>query len=275
MIDPTKRSLSYNITIQCALDGFCFVLHDQEADRIVDLELYQTSKTDDGTAIAEALEKSLFRRELYKKPLHSVRYIVDNRHSVLVPEELFDERHQDSYFLFNHEPLPGYTLRHETIPGLQAVNVYAVPLRQQQRLSKLWENIETVHRSSIFLYSTLLEDPFDSPVNAYVNVNSRSFDLAIVHDKRLAFFNSFSFSTKDDFAYFLLFALEQQPFGTDIPVHFSGLISAHSEIIQLCKRYLKRIHFARPDGQIEVDMSLNDTPYHYYYIPYKSLLCEL
>ena len=274
MTDPT-RNLSYNITIQCALDGFCFLLHDQDVNRVVDLELYQTSETDDGSAIAEAIGKSLFRKDLYQKPLRSARYIVDNRFNVLVPLELFDEKQRESYFFFNHELRAGYTLRHETIPSLQAVNVYAVPARQEQQLGKLWDNMLTVHRSSIFLQAALLEDPVDSPINAYVNVTNRTFDLAIVQDQRLTFFNSFSFGTKDDFAYFLLSALKQQHLDPDIPLHFSGLISSNSEIIQLCQRYLKHLYFVRHDGKIEVDKKLSDTPYQYYYIPYKSLSCAL
>lgn len=273
MADPT-RNLSYNITIQCALDGFCFLLHDQEVNRIVDLELYQTSETDNGSTIAEAIGKSLFRRDLYQKPLRSARFIVDNRLCTLVPQDLFDEQQQESYFLFNHEPRQGYTLRHETIPSLQAVNVYAVPTQQEQQLSKLWDNMQTLHRSSIFLHSVLLEAA-DSPVNAHVHVNNRSFDLAIVKDQHLAFFNNFSFSTKDDFAFFLLSALKQQQLDADVPVLFSGLISSNSEILQLCQRYLKQIRFVQPDGRIEIDRKLNDTPYHYYYIPYQSLLCAL
>lgn len=274
MADPT-RNLSYNITIQCALDGFCFLLHDQEFNRVVDLELYQTSESDDGSAITEAIGKSLFRKDLYQKPLRSARYIVDNRLCTLVPLDLFDEKQEEAYFLFHHDPIPGYTLRHETVPALQAVNVYAVPTSQEQQLGKLWDNLQTVHRSSIFLHSALLEDPGDSPVNAYVNVNSRSFDLAIVQDRHLAFFNNFSFNTKDDFAFFLLSAFKQQRVDPATPIHFSGLITAQSEIIQLCKRYLKSIRFAQPDGKIEIDRKLNPTPYHYYHIPYQSLSCAL
>ena len=254
--------------------GFCFLLHDQETNRIVDLELYQTSETDNGSTIAEAIGKALFRRDLYQKPLHSARFIVDNRLCTLVPQDLFDEQKKESYFLFNHEPHQGYTLRHETIPGLQAVNVYAVPTQQEQQVGKLWDNMQTLHRSSIFLHSLLLETT-DSPVKAHVHVNNRSFDLAIIQDQRLAFFNNFIFNTKDDFAFFLLSALKQQQLGTDVPVHFSGLISANSEILQLCQRYLKKIRFVCPDGKIEIDRKLSDTPYHYYYIPYQSLICAL
>lgn len=274
MTDPT-RSLSYNITIQCALDGFCFALHDADKQQIVDLELYQTSGTDEESVITETLEKAIFKRGLYQKSLRSAQYIVDNSLSTLIPQELFDEQKKETYFLFNHELRMGYALRHELLPELHAVNVFAVPVRQEQQIGKLWDNLQTTHRTSVFLNAILNEDTHDAPVTAFVNVNSRSFDLAVLHEHQLVFFNTFKFNTKDDFAYFLLFALEQQPFGTDIPVCFSGLISSSSEIIHLCERYVKHIRFARPDGRINVAMNLNDTPFHYYYIPYKSLLCAL
>lgn len=274
MIDPTK-SLSYDITIQCALDGFCFALHDADEQQIVDLELYQTSGADEGNVITEAIEKAVFKRGLYQKPLRSARYIVDNSFSTLVPQALFDAQKKESYFLFNHEIRFGYTLRHEVLPQLNAVNVFAVPVRQEQQLSKFWDNLQTTHRSSLFLNAVIDEDPHDNPVNAFVNVNSRSFDLAVIRDHRLVFYNNFKFNTKDDFAFFLLSALQQQAVDNDLPVCFSGLVSSNSEIIRLCERYVKRLRFVRPDGRIKVDMSLNDTPFHYYYIPYKSLLCAL
>ena len=113
MIDPGK-SLSYNITIQCSLDGFCFVIHDIEENKIIDIELYQTSETGDETLIMETLEKTVFKKGLYEKPVHSVRYIVDNRLNTLIPEELFDEEQMESYFRFNHDLPQGYSLLSES-----------------------------------------------------------------------------------------------------------------------------------------------------------------
>lgn len=274
MVDPAKN-LSYNITIQCSLDGFCFVLHDASENKIIDLGLYQTAVADDESVIMEAIEKAVFKRGLSGKPLLSARYIADNRQSVLVPEPLFDAEHQEQYFLFNHALPAGYSLRHERIPSLQAVNVFAVPTRHEARLRGLWDNLQTTHRSTVFLNAILREETGDEPVKAHVNVSSRSFDLAVINEGRLVFFNNFKFNSKDDFVYYLMFALEQQPFGQDVPVYFSGLITSHSEIYELCERYIKRMRIVRPDGHVEVDMSLNDTPFHYYYIPYQSLSCAL
>lgn len=273
MVDPAK-SLSYNITIQCALDGFCFVLHDLEENRIIDLELYQTSENGSEHVIMENLEKLLFRNGLYGKTFRSVRFIASNRYNTLVPKELFEEELTESYVRFNHDLPLDVRFFHDEMSALDSVNVFAISDSLLQRVRKLWSNVTFTHQSSVFL-NAILQEPSDDPVNAYVNVNSRSFDLAIVNKGKLLFFNNFKFNTKDDFIYYLMFALEQQQLtGQEVPVSFTGLISGNSEIIKLCERYIKRIRFIRPDGSLNVDMSLSGTPFHYYYIPYKSIACE-
>ena len=274
MIDPT-RSLSYNITIQCSLDGFCFVIHDIEENKIVDVELYQTSQTGDESVIMEALERALFKKGLYEKPFHAVHFIVGNRFNTLVPSELFDATHLDAYFRFNHHLPHGYILKSEALPALQAHNVFALSAQQEAKIHSLWDQARITHQSTVFLNSVMQEDPFDEKVNVYVHVNSRSFDLAIIQEGALVFFNNFKFDTKDDFVYYLMFTLEQQQLSAlEVPVYFTGLITGNSEILKLCERYIKKIRFIRPDGSVDVDMSLNGTPFQYYYLPYKSLSCE-
>ena len=143
MIDPGK-SLSYNITIQCSLDGFCFVIHDIEENKIIDIELYQTSETGDETLIMETLEKTVFKKGLYEKPVHSVRYIVGNRLNTLIPEELFDEEQMESYFRFNHDLPQGYSLLSEKLPLLNSVNVFALSNIQEKTILSLWSNVSSM-----------------------------------------------------------------------------------------------------------------------------------
>ena len=72
--------------------------------------------------------------------------------------------------------------------------------------------------------------------------------------------------------YFLMFAFKQQQLsGQEVPVYLSGLITGNSEIVKLCERYIKRICFIKPNGSLDVDISLSQTPFHYYYIPYRAL----
>ena len=273
MIDPAK-SFMYNITIQCALDGFCFVVHHQEENKIIDIELYQTSTTDEGT-ILEALEKTFYKKGLYGKTFRSIRFLIANRYYTIVPEPLFDASDPESPLRFNHLLPHRYAVFHEAIPSAQVVDVYAMPQQLADSIRKTWPDAVITHQSSVLLQAVQQEEPYESDTNVYINVNSRDFDIILLKEGRLLFFNNFKFDTKDDFAYFLMFTLEQQlPDHQDIPVYFTGLISNQSEIIRLCERYIKRIRFIRPNGSVNVEMALNATPFQYYYIPYQSLSCE-
>ena len=274
MIDPAK-TLYYNLTIQCSLDGFCFVVHHQEENKIIDIELYQTSESADESVIMEALEKALFKKGLLGKTFHSVRYLATNTYHTLVPQALFDEKEREAYLRFNHALPQGYKLFHEPLRNMDAVNVFALPEKQVEHLRNTWHDLDITHQTTLFIDSILKEEPYDSDTNAFVNVSSHAFDLAVVRQGQLSFFNSFKFNTKDDFIYFLMFSLEQQELADkDIPVYFSGLVSNNSEIIRLSERYLRKIRFLRPNASVNVDLSLSNTPFQYYYLPYKSFSCE-
>ena len=275
MVNPSRNQL-YDITIQCSLDGFCFVVFDTETKLVVEIKTYQTSDTGDETAILKAIEKYFYDHGLYGLAFHSIRFIVSNRFNTLIPESLFDEEHIDYLLQFNHLLPHDYEAYHDTLHGIDSINMFAVPTKLAQRIRNNWPDIQIHHESSVFLNSVLRLTPDESPKNVFVNVRSRNFDLAIVEDGKLLFYNNFKFNTKEDFIYYLMFTLEQQQLaGQDIPVHFTGLITNNSEIVKLCERYIRRIRFIRPDGNIGVDTAFCDIPFQYYYIPYQSLTCEL
>lgn len=270
MIDPAT---TYNITIQCALDGFCFVVHDADKNTIVDITNYQTSGNSDSGAIMDALDKALFNKDLYERRFNSVTFIVDNRVNTLIPDEFYDVDNAKALLQFNHPLSVDSHILHDSIEPLQATNVYALPQILIDRVKKTWSNAHIVHEATIFIESILKERSSDY-TTVYVNVKSRDFDLAIVQNQHLTFYNNFKFDTQDDFAYYLLYSLEQyQVNPRQTPIYFTGMINGNSEIIRLCERYIKDLRFFNVDSRIALDAHVSETPYQYYYIPYKAL-CE-
>ena len=99
--------------------------------------------------------------------------------------------------------------------------------------------------------------------------------MAVFKKGELTFFNNFKFNTKDDFLYFLMFAIEQQKLSAEeTSVYVSGMILANSEIMKLCERYIKDIRFIKNGDTIKVSEALKEIPSQYYYIPYQVLQCE-
>ena len=235
------KSSQYRLTIQFALGGLSYALLDTENHRHIALESYQSDLLANSNDLFRTLERALESKGLNNKAFYSVVCIVDNRLNTLVPIPLFNETDQEQYldFAFQHSNLQ--TVQADRLDIVGCYNVFAWSKDLKDRVLSKWKQAEIIHSSSVFI-NIVMEKAESQGV--FVNVKNADFDMVIKKDGKLQFFNNFRFNTKDDFAYFLLFAMEQNSLsGQDTPVTFAGLILPSSEITELCKHYVRDIHF--------------------------------
>lgn len=259
---PTPLNPDYRLTIQFSLGGLSFVLFDTGAKRVADMELHQSDSLSNSDELFRVLEKDLGSRDLAS--LQSVTCLIDGRTHTLVPKELYHPEATEKFLDFSFDIPNGYFTATDPIDSLNAYNLYGFPKSLRDRILYKWPQAEIIHSTSVFL-KNLPQSP--APV-VHVNVRNRDFDMAIMKDK-LLFFNNFKFQTKVDFCYYLLFAMQQHELsGLQTTVKFSGLIQPSSEIIDLCKRYLRDIRFVSKPDSFNVKETLCEVPFHYYYNHY-------
>lgn len=262
-----EKSTQYKLTIQLALGGLSFVLFDITDHRLIGMEYYQSELLADSNDLFHTLEKALDARGLNNRAFQSVICLIEDRTNVLVPETLYRPEDNDKWIGFNFNLLKGTTYGNDRLEQHNAINVFAYPMSLQAKIKSKWPEADISHSSSVFLEHL----PVNGSPTVWVNVRNRNFDMAIMKDK-LLFFNNFKFNTKDDFAYFLLFAMEQNGLsGQDTIVSFSGLILPSSEIINLCGRYIRDIHFVEKPQELQLGATLTEVPYQYYHIHYQSI----
>ena len=157
----------------------------------------------------------------------------------------------------------------EYLDSIQSYSVFAYLKALQDKVLAKWGNTSIVHSGSVFI-SSIMQNTENNGV--YVNVRNRDFDMLIKKDGKLLLFNNFRFNTKEDFAYFLLFAMEQNGVsGQDTPVVFSGLLRPASDIVDLCGRYVKDLRFVEDPHLFEAGKHLEKVPFQYYFILYQAL----
>lgn len=262
-----EKSTQYKLTIQLALGGLSFVLFDITGHHLIGMEYYQSELLADSNDLFRTLEKALDARGLNNRAFQSVICLIEDRTNVLVPETLYRPEDNDKWIGFNFNLPKGTTYGNDRLEQHNAINVFAYPMSLQAKIKSKWPEADIRHSSSVFLEHLPVND---SPT-VWVIVRNRNFDMAIMKDK-LLFFNNFKFNTKDDFAYFLLFAMEQNGLsGQDTIVSFSGLILPSSEIINLCGRYIRDIHFIEKPQELQLGATLTEVPYQYYHIHYQSI----
>ena len=264
-----EKSSHYRMTIQCSLGGLSFALLDAKTQTLVALECYQSDLLADSNDLFRTLERALEDKNLNNKDFQSVTFIVDNRYCTLVPQPLFNEADQAKYLDFAFQIPEGYTIASEPIASAQCHIVHAFLKTMQDKVLNKWTDARITHSSSVFI-DNVMKDEDDNGV--FVNVRNRDFDMLVKKEGKLHFFNNFKFNTKEDFAYFLLFAMEQNGVsGQDTPVVFSGLIRPASDIIDLCGRYVRDIRFVEDPHALHVSKALDEVPFQYYYIHYQAL----
>lgn len=263
-----EKSSQYRMAIQFALGGLSYALLDSQTRKLVALEFYQSDLLTSSDDLYHALERALESKGLNGKAFQSVMCLFDNRFHTIVPAPVFDEANLAKYLDFSFQIPEGYAANSEVLAKAGGVNVYAFPKALQIKVLNKWKNAEFSHSSTQFINNVMERS---QATEVHVNVHNRDFDMAILQNGQLHFFNNFKFNTKEDFAYFLLFAMEQNgASGLNTPVYFSGLIRPASDIIDLCSRYVNDIRFV-DDKQRQVCKAIDEVPFQYYFIHYQVL----
>ena len=265
-----EKSSQYRLTIQFSLGGLSFALLDAKPQSLIGLEYFQSDLLADSADLFRTLERALESRGLNNKEFLSVTFIIDERINSLVPAPLFDEREAGRFLDFGFQVPGSYDVISEKLETVDAYNVYAWPKALRDKLVTKWPKARIIHSSRVFIDSVMGSS---DNASVFVNVRNRDFDMVIQKNGKLTFFNNFRFNTKDDFAYFLVFAMEQNGLsGQDTPVYFTGLILPASEIIDLCGRYVRNIRFMMDPHKLQVSKALDEVPFQYYYIHYQELM---
>ena len=261
-----EKSAHYRLTIQLALGGLSFALFDID-NQLMGIESYLSDLLTDSNDLIRTLEKALDAKALSQQRFQSVSCILDERINTLVPNALYIPEENERYLGFSFSLPKDWVFCADQLEQHKAINVFALSSTLQAKVKVKWPEACVTHSSSVFLKSL----PTSEKPTVWVNVRNRDFDMAIMQDK-LLFFNNFKFNTKDDFAYFLLFAMEQNGLkGQDTTVCFSGLILPSSDIINLCGRYIRDIRFVEKPVELKVSEALKEIPYQYYHIHYQAL----
>ena len=256
------------MTIQHSLDGLSFVIFDTAENKFIALKHYHISEKNISleTLLVELQEKESWKLEDFK----NVNILIDNNNNTFVPKEYFQEEMKENYLsLLNIEHSNVLT---DDINGSDIVNVYST----QDKLTFSNENVKTYQSSSILIKKLIKEFSSRNPeTRAFVNVKNNSYELIILNNDKLIFHNYFSFNTKEDFLYFLLFTFDQHNIDNEsIPLYFLGFIEEKSSIVDLCSRYIRNIRFFNRDNDFNYINELNSVPYYYYYTLYSFTSCE-
>ena len=191
--------------------------------------------------LLKKLDEIINESEINISCVISVKLIVFNKLSTLVPKNLFDEKLSLEYLKFNSKLLKNDFAANDLIEEIGAVNVFLPFVNVNNYLIEKFGSFHYYHYSTILIKKLLKYNTYkDSSI--YANVQLNYIQILIFKNKKLQYYNNFEFKEKEDILYFTLFVMEQNKINnTKTKLLLLGDINDKSDTFKLLSKFIKNI----------------------------------
>ena len=245
----SKDSLQTSIkklSIQFSLDGFSFCI-ENDSDQIYHFSSYTfDKKVHTPVALLEKIKEVFIEDTQLQQDFNSVLVIHQNNLATLVPNMVFDEKNLKKYLSLTIKTLVNDFITFDHIESIVAKNVYVPYININNYLFQNFGEFEYKHHSSILIEKLLNYSKKLETKTMYVHVSENNFDIVVCDGNQLLLSNSFTFETKEDFIYYILFTAEQLALNPNVfQLTFLGDIEKDSEIYTITYNYVRNISFIK------------------------------
>lgn len=272
-----KASQYYGLSIQVSPGGFSFCIFDPQSKKYLGIESYDFQYVTGSNQLFDVLDALMPKIEWLALPYESTKIIFETHKSTLVPLVFFDAEKPQSHLELNHPVEPGELPQSDFLTTLESRNVWLMPEKIKELLRSHFPLAPIYHHGSILIES-LLSINKNVPENqgVFVYVRKNMFDIVVLIDNKLLFFNSFSYQAKEDFIYFLIYVLEQLGLNPEsVRLTFLGEILKLSSIYDIAHKYVRHVGFGSRYQDYNYSYVFDDIPGHFYFNLLNLNRCEL
>ncbi|WBL24422.1 DUF3822 family protein [Zunongwangia sp. HGR-M22] len=245
------------LSIQVSLNGLSFCILNTESNTIVYYHKKIFDKELDPINLLQKIEEEYNTQSQLKTPVNEVKLCFCNTLFTLVPKKWFQEDAAASYLKFNTKILKTDFVAIDEIDDNQIVNIYIPYTNILNYFFEKYGEFEYSHHLSILLHKFLsFED--HKGIKIYAHNRNKQLDLFAIEDGKLLVCNSFSYSTGEDYLYYLLFIAEQLNLDPKkFSLNLSGEIHKEDEIYKLLQDYIQHIIFLSSEISYEIEEGWN------------------
>ena len=249
MIKKTKHTSviaqDKNLSIQFSLDGFSFCIKDFNTKECILFTEYNFEETITTPELLLNKIAAIFNENKnLQGDFKSIDVIHINNLCTLVPNIYFDETALKSYLSYSIKTLANDLVVYDEITNLNAKNVYIPFVNINNYLFQNFGAFEFKHHSSVLISKLIKYNTHLNERLFFVNVFDKSIDIIVKQASDLILYNSFSYETKEDFIYYILFVAEQLEMDpNEFQLTFMGAIAIDTEIYNITYTYIRNINF--------------------------------
>jgi len=241
--------LDNHLSIQLSLDGFSFCIYNKIQKEIGAFEVFEFSNNKNSPKKHLELVKKIYNsNELLSLKYHSVSVVHFNNLVTQIPKPFFDKNNLKSYLQYSIKLLENDFIAFDMLSNTDIVNVYVPFVNINNFLIDKYGTFTFKHSSTILIEKLIHRfKNFEKDIYI-VNVTKNQFEIIVLNNHKLALYNYFNFTTKEDFIYYILFTAEQLNLNPEeFKLLLMGDIEKESELYEILYNYIRNISFYTPN----------------------------
>ncbi|WP_339916691.1 DUF3822 family protein [Yeosuana marina] len=259
----SKNILNQELSIQVSLSGLSFCILQRDTNTITYIKHIVFDKKLNPFEVLDQLKHQFNTENELQNTFKNVQVIHANELSTLVPKPLFTEDNLADYLKFNSKILKSDFIAYDSIVINDSVNVYVPYVNINNFIYDLCGSFTFRHSSTILIENILSIEKNSSIKKMYVNVNKLTFEIVVLNKNKLVLYNTFEYTTKEDFIYYVLFTAEQLELNPEtFNLIFLGDIDAKDELYIVAKKYVRFVFLGNREDEYNYSIEAQPQSYH-------------
>tara|TARA_B110000090_G_scaffold129003_1_gene142592 strand:- start:479 stop:1303 length:825 start_codon:yes stop_codon:yes gene_type:complete len=239
------------LSIQVNLSGLSFFVLNSVSSKIDYLESVNFDKKQTPNELLDQLIHHFNTSEALNNEFSKVTVIHCNELATLVPKPLFDETNLIDYLKFNSKILKTDFITYDQVKIADIMVVYVPLVNINNFIFDRFGGFEYKHSASILINRVLTLEKNTKQPKMYVNIEASHFEIVVIKNNLLQFYNRFEFITKEDFIYYLLFTAEQLQLNPEeFPLVLMGSIDKSDELYKIAYKYIRDVNLLNSDSML-------------------------
>ena len=151
------------------------------------------------------------------------------------------------------------------------MNVYVPWVNVNNFLFDTFGSFVYKHISTVLIEAVSTYDEATSGNQLFINVDKFQFQVLAVNQKKVLLSNTFDYTSKEDFIYYILFVVEQLKLDPEkVLVYLSGQITKTDDLFEILYKYVRHVHFITPNYKYRYAEGVKPEEDHEYFLILKS-----
>ncbi|MCL5128061.1 MULTISPECIES: DUF3822 family protein [unclassified Algibacter] len=237
-----SKLINIELSIQISLSGLSFCTLNRDNNSISNLKEIKFKKQLNPLEVLEKLKHCFDTEAILQNKFEAINIIHDNELSTLVPKSIFNEGAIADYLKFNSKILKSDFITFDTIDSNQSVNVYIPYVNVNNYIYDLFGDFTYKHASTVLIETILESEKESGNSQFYAHINHNRFEIVITNKGELQFYNSFEYTTKEDFIYYILFTAEQLKLDPEtLNLILIGDINKDDALYNIAYKYIRNV----------------------------------